>query len=150
MHLLKPLQNWLMLALLTLILLLIYQPLLAEDKASAPENVARVNGTAISRQAYDRELKVFMERNARIKAQITEPQLAQIKKDILENLIDQELLYQESQKQGIAITDQAIDDQLAGIKKRFPSEEEFQKALSQMQISEADVRTQIRRGIAIK
>jgi peptidyl-prolyl cis-trans isomerase C len=147
---LKPIKNWLLLPLLTLTLLLVCRPLPAEDKAAGPENVAIVNGSAISRQAYDRELKVFMQRNARIKAQVTEARLALIKKDILENLIDQELLYQESQKQGIAITDQAIDDQLAGIKKRFPSEEEFIKALSRMQISQADVKAQIRRGIAIK
>lgn len=150
MHLLKPSQIRHLLPLLAIVLLMICRPLMAEDKPATSENVAMVNGTAISRQAYDRELQVFMEKNAAIKDQISESQLVQIKKDILENLIDQELLYQESQRRGIAVSDQAIDDQLAKIKKRFSSDEAFKQKLTQMQISEADVKAQIRRGIAIR
>ena len=150
MQLLKPSQKRYILALIAVTLLMIGRPLMAEDKPSVSENVAIVNGTAISRQDYERELQVFMEKNAAIKDQLSEPQLVQIKKDILENLIDQELLYQESQRRGAAVSDQAIDEQLAKIKKRFASDEAFKEKLAQMQISEADVRKQIRRGIAIR
>ncbi len=45
--------------------------------------------------------------------------MAELKKNILESLIEREVLYQQSQKAGIQITDKKVDDQLAGIKKRF-------------------------------
>ena len=73
-----------------------------------------------------------------------------MKKDILEGLIERELLFQESQKSGIKIQDQAVDDQLAAIKKRFPSEAEYNNALSKMNLTEAEVKAQIARGLAIR
>ena len=67
--------------------------------------------------------------------------MAALKKDVLEGLIEREVLYQESQKAGIKISDQKVDDQMAGIKKRFPNEEEFKKALASMNLTEEEVRS---------
>ena len=125
-------------------------PAMAADPKPAGDKVAVVNGVAITRAHYDKELKVHLERVSRQGRQLSDDQLAALKKEVLDGLIEREILYQESQKKGIKVDDQKVDDQLAGIKKRFPNEEEYQKALASMNLTEAEVRTQIKRGLSIR
>jgi len=133
-----------------LVLMLFYLPTMASDQKPSGEKVAVVNGVVISRTQYDKELDVHRERISRQGKQISDDQMAELKKDILEGLIEREVLYQESQKAGIKIADQKVNDQLAAIKKRFPNEEEFKKALASMGLTEEEVRAQIQRGLAIR
>lgn len=132
------------------ICLLISLPVLAEEKKPADAKVAEVNGVVISREQFDKEFEIHLERISRQGRQMTDDQLATLKKDVLEGLIERELLFQESQKAGIKIQDQKVDEQLAAIKKRFPSEAEFNSALSKMNLTEAEVKAQIARGLAIR
>ena len=69
---------------------------------------------------------------------------------MLENLIARELLYQESQKKGIKVDQKEIEAQLTALKGRFPSEVEFKKALSTMNLTEAGLRFQFERDLAIR
>ena len=131
-------------------IVLFYLPVLAEDKPSSGEKLAVVNGVVITQAQYDKELNVQRERISRQGRQISDDQMAEMKKEILEGLIEREVLYQESQKAGIKVTDQKVNDQMASIKKRFPSEEEFNKALSNMNLTEDEVKVQIQRGLAIR
>jgi len=125
-------------------------PALAEDKPAAAGKVAVVNGVVITKAEYDKELNVHLQRISRQGQQVSDENMAELKNDILEGLIEREVLYQESQKAGIKISDQKVDEQLAGIKKRFPNEDEFKKALAAMNLTEAEVREQIQRGLAIR
>ena len=133
-----------------LALVLFFLPAMATDKKPSDEKVAVVNGVVIARIQFDKELKVHLERVSRQGRQITDDQMEELKKDIIEGLIEREVLYQESQKAGIKIADQKVDDQVAAIKKRFPNEEEFKKALAGMGLTEEDVREQIQHGLAIR
>ncbi len=133
-----------------LALVLFFLPAMATDKKPSDEKVAVVNGVVIARIQFDKELKVHLERVSRQGRQITDDQMEELKKDILEGLIEREVLYQESQKAGIKIADQKVDDQVAAIKKRFPNEEEFKKALAGMGLTEKEVREQIQHGLAIR
>lgn len=123
---------------------------MAADKAPAGDKAAVVNGVVITRAQYDKEIEVHLQRVARQGRQMSEEQLTKLKKDILDGLIEREVLYQESQKAGIKVSDEKVNEQLAGIQKRFPSEEEFKKALASMNLTEDEVRTQIQRGLAIR
>jgi peptidyl-prolyl cis-trans isomerase C len=122
----------------------------AQEKKPADSKAAEINGVIISRAQFDKELNIHLDRVSRQGRQITDEQLATLKKDILEGLIERELLYQASQKAGIKIDDQEVNEQLDGIKKRFPSEAEFTNALSKMNLTEAEVKSQISRGLAIR
>jgi len=124
----------------------------AEEEKTAVEKgkIAEVNGISISNEAYERELSFFLEQAAREGRQVPDTMLAKVKEDILDNLIDREVLYQKSQKEGIKIGAQAVTDQLATIKKRFPSDAEFKKALDQMKLSESDIKSQIEKDMAIR
>jgi peptidyl-prolyl cis-trans isomerase C len=125
-------------------------PAMAADPQTAGEKAAMVNGVVITRAHYDKELKVHLARVSRQGRQISDDQLTELKKEILDGLIEREVLYQQSQKAGIKVDEQKVDDQLAGIKKRFPNEADFQKALTSMDLTEAEVRTQIKRGLSIR
>lgn len=133
-----------------LVIVLIFLPAMAADKAPAGDKAAVVNGVVITRAQYDKEIEVHLQRVARQGRQMSEEQLTKLKKDILDGLIEREVLYQESQKAGIKVSDEKVNEQLAGIQKRFPSEEEFKKALASMNLTEDEVRTQIQRGLAIR
>ena len=133
-----------------LVLVLFFLPAMATDKKPSDEKVAVVNGVVIARIQFDKELKVHLERVSRQGRQTTDDQMEELKKDVLEGLIEREVLYQESQKAGIKIADQKVEDQVAAIKKRFPNEEEFKKALAGMGLTEEDVREQIQHGLAIR
>jgi peptidyl-prolyl cis-trans isomerase C len=60
------------------------------------------------------------------------------------------LLYQESQREGIEVKEATVDQQFGRIKSRFPTEAEFERALNQMNLSEAAMRSQITRDMAIQ
>lgn len=125
-------------------------PALAADAAdSAKGKVATVNGVEISRTDYNREVKLYTDRMARSGRTLNEQQTKMISDQILDRMIETELLYQESRKQGVKIEPKAVDEQFSEIKQRFGSEEEFSEAIGQMDLTEAGIRGQIERGMAI-
>ena len=71
--------------------------------------------------------------------------LKEYRQSILDGLIEQELLIQESAKQGIVVKAEVIQEELDNFKKQFTSEEEFQKKLTEMNYSEDMIKTQIKR-----
>ena len=133
-----------------MVIVLFFLPVLADDKQPSGEKVAVVNGVVITRDQYDKELQVHLRRVSQQGRQISNDQMAELKKKILEGLIEGEVLYQESRKAGIKVDNQRANDQLAAIKKRFPNDEAFKKALNDMHLTEDEVKMQIRRGLAIR
>ena len=133
-------------------LFLVILPAMAQEQVqeSSEKNAALVNGVAIPMEQYTKEVNIQVARVSQQGRQVTDEQLAALKKDILDSLIEREILFQQSQKAGIQITDKQVDDQLAGIKKRFPNETEFKNALNKMKLSEEEVKGQIKRGLSIK
>ncbi|MEE4261651.1 MAG: peptidylprolyl isomerase [Desulfobacteraceae bacterium] len=133
-----------------LILVLFSFPAMAAEQTASGEKAAVVNGVVITRAHYEKELKVHLDRSTQQGRPVSDEQMPELKKTVLEGLIEREVLYQESQKAGIKIPDQKVNDQMAGIRKRFPDEAEFKKALASMGLTEEEVRTQIQRGLAIR
>ena len=122
----------------------------AQEKKTSDSMAAEINGVVITKAQFDKELNIHLDRVARQGRQVSGEQLAALKNDILDGLIEREVLYQESQKVGIKIDDQQVDEQLAAIKKRFPSEAEYKTALDKMNLTEDEVKNQISRGLAIR
>jgi peptidyl-prolyl cis-trans isomerase C len=121
----------------------------ADKAASSDKEAATVNGKPIFKSEYERELSMFQKRAAQKGQPLSDADLITVKKQILENLIEAEMLYQQSQKEGVKVDDQAINGQIETIKKRFPDETAYKKALDGMGISEKEIRSQIQRGLAI-
>lgn len=122
----------------------------AEDKVASGDQIAVVNGVNISNTEFERELDFYMSRASQQGQQIPEIMLPKLKNDILNSLIERELLYQESQKMKITVDSNAVEGQMASIKQRFQSPAEFEAAIKQLNLSEADIQSQISRDMAIR
>jgi peptidyl-prolyl cis-trans isomerase C len=124
-------------------------PALAKEAKSPPEKAAVVNGVVITQKELAKELDFHLQRFSRQGVQLSKEQMDNLKNKVLENLIDREILYQESQKAGIKVDNNKINEEMSAVKKRFPNEDEYKKALSAMKISENDIKKQIKEKLAI-
>jgi peptidyl-prolyl cis-trans isomerase C len=134
----------------TFVLILVSTAVWAADKKASSDRVAVVNGVNIARNEFDRALGYYMQRATQSGQQIPETQMTEIKNGILENLISAELLFQKSKQKGIQVKTEDVTEQVQSIKKQFPSEAEFKKVLDESQITEADLKAQIARDLAIQ
>jgi len=123
---------------------------LAGGTQPSEDKVAVVNGSVITQADFDREMSRVQRRLFSMGKPLSDSQLSEVKKEALENLIDRELLYQESQKKGIKVDQAAINEQLSTLRKQFPSEAEFKGALSKMNLSEVHIKSQFKQGMAIQ
>ncbi len=133
----------------SLVLALPVPPVLSEGKQEAGR-VAVVNGTAIPRAEFDREMARIKQQFLSRGEKLSGSRLSEIEGEVLETLINRELLYQESRKKGITIDEARIDEELGRLKKRFGSEEKFKSALKETKITEAELRSHFRQGMAIQ
>lgn len=120
------------------------------ESEPSQDKVAVVNGSVITRADFDREMRSALGRLSSTGEPVPQAQLSQLKEEVFTKLIGRELLYQESQNKGIKVNEAAINEQLVMLKKRFPGEAEFKKMLSQMNLSEVDVKSQFERSLAIQ
>lgn len=117
---------------------------------SSGEPAAVVNGTAITQE----EFQSALERNrAQMQAQgqsVSQAQIQQLRTDVLESLITQELLFQESKRLDISVSAEEVTSELSSIKGQFPDEERYAQALEQAGVSEEELRADIKRNLAIE
>ena len=137
-------------SMLFIILMAVGGSVYAQDQTAPPPPVATVNGKAISQQDFDFEFQQTIGQMAQRGQMIGEENLPVVRQSVLGRMIEEELLFQDTQTQGINIPDQRVSDELARVKTRFPSEAEFQTALTTLKISEDDLRRKIHRGLAIQ
>jgi len=123
---------------------------LASEKQASDGKAAVVNATVITQEDLDRELSVIQQRLLSEGKVLNESQLLETKKKVLEGLINVELLYQEAQMQGAKVSDEAINKQLGTVKSRFPNEDKFKSSLIKMDLTEAELITQINRALTVQ
>ncbi|MBW2614776.1 MAG: peptidylprolyl isomerase [Deltaproteobacteria bacterium] len=133
-----------------LVLTWIVMPALAEETQPSEGKVAVVNGSVISRVSFDREMSGVRQRFSSMGKPLSASKLQELEKKVLDNLINIELLYQQSRKVGTKVDEAEVSAQFETLKERFPSEAEFKNAIKKMKLTEAVMKSQIRRGIAIQ
>lgn len=106
--------------------------------------IARVNGTAIDALELRRAKKVLL-RGQTVPAE----QQAALDKQAVEQLISAELLYQAASKLELKDLDKQIDAKLAQGKTRFKDEQEFTKAIKDLEMDEKALREYTRRDLLI-
>ncbi|MFW5936686.1 MAG: peptidylprolyl isomerase [Desulfosalsimonas sp.] len=132
------------------------QPGLAEKADSGDKNaedagyVAVVDGVEISRQDLDRKLDMMKARYSSQGMPIKGERLAQLRETILDNLIEKQLLYQESQEVGIEVDSEKIQSEIDQLKGQFENAEAFEKKIASMNYSEETLRKEIRENMAIR
>jgi len=132
-----------------LLLMLSVVTAFSEEKEPIVEKLAVVNGVAITKVDFDRKLHQVKQHMLRQEQQISDDRLAKMKTDILETMINEELLFQESQKKGITVEPEAIATDLKRIKKGFATDADFKKLIAESGLTEAELQSDIERGHVI-
>lgn len=114
--------------------------------AQLPAVLARVNGEAIDKTEFERALKSV---EARAGQPVPAEKRDEVYRGVLDQIVTLHLLLQEAKARKVAVADTEIETQVAGIKKQFPNEDEFEKALSARGTTVETLRDDIRREIVI-
>lgn len=115
-----------------------------------PAVVAKVNGQDIKKEDLLQGLQIAQMQLAQMGRLPQGAPPASFYREVLDNLIAQKLLQQEAKKQGIQADEKEVEQQIATLKKRFPTEQDFQKALASQGINEAALRQEARDTIAFQ
>lgn len=116
----------------------------------AADAAAMVNGAIIPLKTFDGQVQAIIQQYAGQGIDFQEAQLADLKIKILENLIDQEILYQDAKSQGLSIDDAVIDVQMDAVKSQFPDEATFKSELAKQGMTEADIRVDIGKTLLVE
>ena len=117
--------------------------------AAETDKIAIVNGKAISNDAYEKEISRINNQLAAQGKQIAETEMAEIKKQVIENLISMELLYQTCLEKGVTADQTMVDNEWAKVKAKYPDEKDLAKALTDLKVTEATVKDEIKKGLTI-
>jgi len=122
----------------------------AQEKDEATKKAVVVNGVVIDQAEIDREF-AEVEKQAMAQGQkIPDDRMEQIRNSILDNLINEELLVQESKNHGIKVEPSEVEAAFADIQKRFNDADALEKALAESNMTADELKTKIKRGIAAK
>jgi peptidyl-prolyl cis-trans isomerase C len=114
--------------------------------AALPDVLARVNGEDIKRAEFERALKNMESRAGR---QVPAEQRDRVFRGLLDQLVTLHVLLQESRSRNITVTDADLDARLQEVKKQFPNEQEFTKALASRNMTVEGLREEARSEIAV-
>src|SRR5581483_2496095 len=116
--------------------------------SSGKEVAATVNGTNITVEDVDR---ITAQRAGAQKNQLSPLELASARLQVLDEMIQQEVLYQRAQKDGINPTDQEINEFIQkGKQEGGLTEEEFDKQLKESGQTQEQFRSDVRKQMAIQ
>lgn len=100
--------------------------------AGGLDPAAKVNETVITQQQLQKNIEAFMRANQLNYGGITQPaQYKEMERQVLDELIAQELLWQEAERRGFVATSAEVDQTLVQLRKRYPSEEAYLNELKQ-------------------
>ncbi len=112
-----------------------------------PKNVAAtVNGRPISFGELDRALAAQFSNSS---MKVSGDQMIALRLEALQALIDNEILLQRAEKEGLLASDGDVDAKFNEYKAPY-TQEQFQKLLEQRKMSVADLKAQIRRELSVQ
>jgi hypothetical protein len=122
------------------------------NKVAATASVATVNGTAIPKAAYDAQLASaiasYKSQGVDVTADATK--FSQIKTQVLDDLVNNELLTQGAQSAGIKIALAEVEKQFQTILTQAGGAEGLKTALAQNNLTEAQLRENISKQLTIQ
>ena len=123
----------------------------AEQQTSTAGKAAIVNGVVIQEEEVNRGLLYHQQRMLAATGQAIRPDmLPEARKMILENLIDRELLYQQSRKKGVVVDDAQVKEQVDRLKQQYPNEQAFKESMAEENLNEDTVKSRIKANLAVQ
>ena len=113
--------------------------------------VAKVNGKEISAAMLNQQLNAMMQQYAQ---QVPPDQLSKLqpmlRQQAVAALVNQELLLEEADKEGISPSSDEIDAEFEKIVSQFPTREQFDAQLTQAGVTTDDLRSDLKRNLKIR
>ena len=122
----------------------------AGQPSDASKTVATVNGTIIDEAKLDAAVAGIRRHMARQGQMMPDEALPQIRENVLDHLIGEELLHQDSRRQGLAVDEKAIQEELTAMRQNFKDEQAFDSALAAAGMSQAQLAERMRRQASIQ
>jgi peptidyl-prolyl cis-trans isomerase C len=122
-------------------------PAALKAEAAVKDVAARVNGVDISTLEVKRAGKVMMAGQRGV--QLSDDQKKELENQAVQQLVSAELLYQAGKKLEIKDLDKQVDAKYAEGKTKFTSEQDFAKAIKELEMDEKDLRDYTRRDLVI-
>ena len=116
----------------------------------AAEAAAIVNGSVIPLKTYNGQVQAIIQQYTSQGVNFQDAQLADLKIKVLDNLIDQELLYQDAVAKGLTVSDEAVILQLDAVKGQFPDEATYINVLASQGMTEEEVKSDIGRTLLVE
>jgi peptidyl-prolyl cis-trans isomerase C len=137
-----------LLALIAL-LVLVASPVSAKEN-SGEKRAAVVNGSAITKKDFEREIQVVLQRSGGMEQLPNGAQMGKLREAVLDQMIGTRLLYLKAQEEGFTVNDKLVNEELASFKSQIPSEEQYSKWMLEMNITEADLKARLKQDLTIK
>ena len=113
--------------------------------------VAVVNEEPVTQSEVDAYLRpLYEELSKQYEGKELVRQLHQIRLNLLNQIIEDRLVFQEAKAQGIRVDESEIEEEIRLLKKRFPSEQKFEEALAKQGLSLAELRDRYHREASIR
>ncbi len=129
-------------------------PVVSEDREPlgvvAAEAAAIVNGSVIPLKTYNGQVQAIIQQYTSQGVNFQDAQLADLKIKVLDNLIDQELLYQDAVAKGLTVSDEAVKAQLDAVKGQFPDDATYINVLASQGMTEEEVKSDIGRTLLVE
>ncbi|MEN5110348.1 SurA N-terminal domain-containing protein [Pseudomonas sp. TWI672] len=130
-------------------ILLLCVLLLVAKAGWADTPAARVNGVDIGLLRLERYFSEYLQAQGRAVSSIRNPALYKsLRSQALDELIDKELLWQEAQRRGIAISDEQVSAQLGEVEAAFSSPALFERRLAEAGFDRAAYADYLHRELA--
>lgn len=103
------------------------------NKTGKGEVVATVNGKEITRERLNKDLdhykQAYKQQGADLSSKENESMLKYLESQVLDRLIEEELIYQQAEKEKLVPSDKEVDKEIKDYKAKFDSKEQFESTL---------------------
>lgn len=113
------------------------------------DEIARVNGVVITRRDFQIVYRQAVDRHAREGQPVDETHIAPLRHEVIQRMVEEELLVQESRRLGIRISSEEIDQDVAAARARFETPAAFQQEVAGLYQDETGYRRYLKRQKAI-
>jgi peptidyl-prolyl cis-trans isomerase C len=115
--------------------------------AAAGGAIARINGKEIARGDFDKQLERTRARFQRAGRAVAPALEARLKENLVRKLVEESLIAQKAQAEGVAITPEELAAKVSEHKARFGSEKAFASFLERTSQTEADVAADLEKSV---
>ncbi|MGB8001031.1 MAG: SurA N-terminal domain-containing protein [Anaerobacillus sp.] len=117
------------------------------DKVDADKVVATVNGEEIKGEDFNALYSRSQMQYVQSGQEVPKDQLDQMKKQVAESMVGQELILQAAQDEGIKASDKQIEEELANVKEGFKDEKKFEEALKKSDMTKEELEKEIAKNV---